>query len=238
MNIKVCMRSQLITSIIAVAVLTACGDTTEIGRAQDVEAEAVFIDYKVSADETAGLATFNATYRFGGPNGTTLLLESPASVLLDGDSLAADSSGMGGVFYEHSEAIEDFAGKHSVAFVNGEGKRREESFEFRPVQLLPPGEGPLPRGALRFRLNGVTADSSLVRVTLTDTSDGDTWINEDFTVRSGSFEIGEELVRRLKPGPLFMQVQWEQQLPLKQPTREGGRMRLIYALQKELELAD
>ncbi|TMI95592.1 MAG: hypothetical protein E6H08_06015, partial [Bacteroidetes bacterium] len=84
--------------IVSLVFLFSC-TSNEIGNSKDVNPDAVFFDYEVSSDNDSSDVTVNLQYRMGGENGTTLVLNEPSKVLLDGEQLEADSAKVTGAFY-------------------------------------------------------------------------------------------------------------------------------------------
>jgi hypothetical protein len=110
-------RPKSINSILAfcfaLLAMTSC-TSNEIGNSKDVNPDAVFFDYTVLADEGGENVTVNLQYRMGGKNGTTLVLDEPSKVLLDGEQLKVDSAKINGAYYEIQKPIASFAGKHMI----------------------------------------------------------------------------------------------------------------------------
>src|ERR1044072_8148895 len=66
--------------------------SNEIGNSKDVNPERIYFDYKVRGDERDSSVTLYLQYRMGGPNGTTLMLDTPAKVQLDSEVISVDSA--------------------------------------------------------------------------------------------------------------------------------------------------
>ena len=96
-------------------VLLGC-TSNEIGYSKEVSPEAVYFDYTIWGDEESGNVTAKFQYRFGGPNGTTLVLEDPAKVEFDGELLPVDSSRMNGDWYEVNRLLKNFVGRQQVLY--------------------------------------------------------------------------------------------------------------------------
>src|SRR5687768_9510183 len=99
--------------LISIVFLFSC-TSNEIGNIKDVNPEAVFFDYEIWAEEGKEDVTVNLQYRMGGKNGTTLVLEEPSKVMLDGEQLKVDSAKVTGAYYEVQRPIMSFPGKHSI----------------------------------------------------------------------------------------------------------------------------
>jgi len=103
-------RTNFIASIIAsisIFSLFSC-TSNEIGNSKDVNPEAVFFDYEVWAEEDKEDVTVNLQYRMGGKNGTTLVLDEPSKVILDGEQLKVDSAKVTGAYYEVQRPLASF----------------------------------------------------------------------------------------------------------------------------------
>ncbi|HEY6506043.1 MAG TPA: hypothetical protein VIZ28_18840, partial [Chitinophagaceae bacterium] len=112
-------------------ILGSC-TSNEIGNSKDVNPESVYFDYRVWGDEESGDITVKLQYRFAGPNGTTLVLEEPGKVELDGVKIPVDSSLMSGAYYEMTKTVKEFTGRHTIVFTDPAGKEYKEEFSFRP----------------------------------------------------------------------------------------------------------
>ena len=119
----------------AITILFFSCTSNEIGNSKDVNPDAVYFDYKIWGEEGKEDITVLLQYRFGGKNGTTLVLNDPASVNLDGKEIPADSSKLTGAFYELMKPINNFSGKHSIVFTDLNKKKYEEEFSFQPFTL-------------------------------------------------------------------------------------------------------
>ena len=216
--------------------LFAC-TSNEIGNSKDVNPDAVYFDYEVWADETSPDVTVNLQYRMGGKNGTTLVLDEPSKVLFDGEQLAVDSAKVTGAYYEVQKPFASFAGKHSITFTDLNRKEYKEEFEFVPFMLdsLPPV---MNRGDLVFTFKGLDP-VDVLDVALTDTSFASADINDSGdTIRNGRLVIPAKRLSDLVNGPVNLQFYKEVGKPVKNGTKEGGRILIRYGLKREFELKD
>ena len=209
----------------------------EIGNSKDVNPDAVFFDYEIWAEEGKEDVTVNLQYRMGGKNGTTLVLDEPSKVILDGEQLKVDSAKVTGAYYEVQRPIASFAGKHTISFTDLNKKEYNEEFEFRPFTLDPDVPSTLNRGDLIFSFKGLDPVDYL-SVILTDTSFTSRDINDVDTVRNGRLVIRADRLSALINGPIHLQFFREQVLPLKKPTKEGGKFMITYGLKRDFELKD
>jgi len=211
--------------------------SNEIGNSKDVNPDAVFFDYKVWAEEGKEDVTVNLQYRMGGKNGTTLVLDEPSKVILDGEQLIVDSAKVTGAYYEVQRPLSSFAGKHSINFTDLNKKEYNEEFEFKPFSLEPDVSSTLNRGDLVFNFKGLDPVDYLT-VVLTDTSFTSHDINDIDTIRDGRLVIKADRLSALINGPIHLQFFREQILPLKKATKEGGKFMITYGLKRDFELKD
>lgn len=211
--------------------------SNEIGNSKDVNPDAVFFDYEIWADEGKEDVTVNLQYRMGGKNGTTLVLDEPSKVTLDGEQLKVDSAKVTGAYYEVQKPFGSFAGKHSINFTDLNKKEYNEEFEFRPFTLEQDIPSTLNRSDLIFNFKGLDP-TDVLSVILTDTSFASADINDIDTVRNGRLIIKANRLSALVNGPIHLQFYREQLLPLKKPTKEGGKFIITYGLKRDFKLKD
>ena len=211
--------------------------SNETGSSSDVNPESIYFDYKVWGEEGNDHITVMLQYRFAGPNGTTLLLEDPGKVELDGVQLAADSSIMTGAYYEQLKTISEFSGTHKIVFTDINKKTYTETFRFFPMSLRLPIQEELKRGDLVFELDGLDS-IDFVRVLMMDTTFESMGINRIDTVRNGKLIISKEQLRKVGNGPVHLELHKEMDKPLKESTREGGRLSITYGLKRDFVLTD
>lgn len=222
--------------ILFIFVFTSC-DSNEVGNSKDVNPESIYFDYKVSGGESDDAVTVMLQYKFAGRNGTTLVLDEPSKVELDGQEIKVDSSKMTGAFYEVRKPLKDFIGKHDIVFTNLDNKQYKEEFNFKPISLRTKVPAEIKRGDLAFDLDGLD-QVDYVRVLLTDTSFASDDINWIDTVRNGRVIITKEDLKRVVNGPVQLELTKEIDKPVKNGTREGGEFSFSYGLKREFTLKD
>ena len=216
-------------------ILISC-TSNEIGNSKDVNPDAVFFDYEVWADEGKDV-TINLQYRMGGKNGTTLVLDEPSKVFLDGEQLNVDSAKVTGAYYETQKPAALFTGKHTISFTDLNKKEYKEEFEFTPFTLEPEIPATLKRGDLDFNFKGLDSIDHL-SVILTDTSFTSIDINDIDSVKNGRLVISADRLSALVNGPINLQFYKEKEKPVKNGTKEGGRLLIRFGLKREFELKD
>jgi hypothetical protein len=214
--------------------LVSC-DSNEIGNSDDVKPSSIFFDYHVSGEEGEDNITVKLQYRFGGPHGTTLLLNDPSKVELDGQLLRADSSKLTGAFYEVQKPVQSFKGDHVIVFTDRDKKQYKESFHFEPLVLRTQLPKQVQSGDLVLDFDGLEAED-VVRVVLTDTSFTSDGINRLDTVRNGRVLITSSDLQGLSNGPVNLEIYHETERPVKNSTPEGGIFSLTYGIKRDFIL--
>ncbi|MBL7738017.1 MAG: hypothetical protein JNK14_02275 [Chitinophagaceae bacterium] len=229
-------KPRFLVLISTVLILAGC-TSNEIGNLKDVNPESIYFDYTVWGDEESGEVTVKLQYRFAGPNGTTLVLDDPSKVELDGVAISVDSSKMNGAYYEVTRPVKEFAGKHSIVFTDPNKKQYKEEFHFQPIQLVTQLPAVITRGDMVLEVQGL-APKDYVRILMTDTAFYSEGIARVDTVENGRIHISKEALSRLTSGPVHLQLSREDEKWVKNGTREGGRLSVSYGLKREFELKD
>jgi hypothetical protein len=229
-------RLFFLASVSALVFIAAC-TSNEIGNSKDVNPDAVYFDYKIWGEEGKEEVTVNLQYRMGGKNGTTLMLDAPSKVLLDGEELRVDSAKFSGAFYEVQKPTTAFAGNHTISFTDLNKNEYKEEFSFTPFSLDPDVPAVITRGELVFTFKGLEPVDYLT-VVLTDTSFSSKDINDLDTVKNGRLVINSERLSAVVNGPINLQFIKEGNQDLKNTTKEGGKLYMSYGLKREFELKD
>lgn len=233
------MRKMLSGCLLTLAIvfcLAACTNNNEVGSSRDVDQDEIFFDYQVSGWEENDYVTVLLQYRYGGPRGETLLLESPSGVTLDGQAFTADSTKMTGAYYELQFPFQEFTGEHTIEFTDLNGKKYKETFRFAPISLAGTFSDTISTETdLAFEFEGLDP-VDYVRVVLTDTSRYNEGINRLDTVREGKLVIPVADLQELSPGPLQLVLTRENEKAVKNGSPTGGRIALNYELRRELYL--
>jgi hypothetical protein len=211
--------------------------SNEIESSDDVNPERIYFDYRIWGEEDNDYITVKLQFRFGGPTGTTMLLDEPAGVTFNGVQLKADSSLMTGAYYEVIMDADEFAGHHSIVYTDINKKKHKEEFSFYPVSLKKPISAELKRGALLFELDGLDS-LDYVRVLMMNTETDSRGINQVDRVRNGKVIISKEQLEDLASGPVHLELYKEVERPVKQATEVGGKISITYGLKREFVLKD
>jgi hypothetical protein len=209
----------------------------DVGGSKDVNPQNIYFDYKIWGEEGKDDISCLLRFHFSGQNGISLLLDKPSRVELDGVEIPADSAKLSGVFYEIQKPLVDFTGKHTITFTGIDNKQYKEDFHFQPFGLK---KGP-PQISQRqdwvFQFEGLQP-VDYIRVILIDTSFASNGINEIDTVKNGTLVIQKERLNNLVNGPVTMVLFKEEENPIKNGTKRGGKLSITYGLKRHFELKE
>ena len=203
-------------------------------RSKDVNAESIYLDYAVWGTEEGGEMTTKLQFRFAGPNGTTMVLDKPAQVELDGTVVPVDSSRMLGAYYERIQPVQSLAGHHTIRFTDPSGKSFSEEFDFQPFFAENGDTGSFGTGRSSTGTGGL-APVDYLHIMLNDTSSMGRSIDRYDTVRGGQILITRSNSTAFNPdrsawrSTAMMKGSWK-------PTVEGGKLSISYGLRREFQL--
>lgn len=213
------------------------GDPGDISRLDDVDMDDIFLDYRISAEEGDDKLNIVLQFREGSEDSRTLVVGDEGAVLLDGERLVADSSGLSGAYYEIQKPIADFSGEHRIVLSGPGGKQFEESFSFYPMTLNTPIDDTMHRSDWILELGGLEK-IEYVRVVMTDTSFINEGINRLDTVYDGRLSIRRSELDQLSNGEILLELYREIDRPTRQGGDAGGRFTMTYALKRDFILQD
>jgi len=226
----------LLTLFTSLFLLPGCADNESVKK-RKTDPDAIYFDYRVWGSEENGDITVRLQYFLEKGNENTVLLQHPSKVEFDGTILPADSSRMNGYYYEATIPLENIAGKHYIVFTDRNEKQYREEFEFPVISLKTEMPAVVSRKELVLELNGINP-GEIVRVLLTDTAFYSRGIDRIDTIRNDSIIITPRDLENLKNGPVSLEIHRDDDWPLKETTKGGGRISLSYGLKRVFELKD
>jgi hypothetical protein len=230
------IKKKLLFLLSFVIFLMAC-TSNEIGNGKDVNPESIYFDYRIWGDEESGDMTVKLQYRFAGPNGTTLVLQEPGKVELDGVKIRVDSSKMSGAYYEVIKPIKSFTGHHTIMLTDIDKKEYKEEFSFQPIVLKTKISPVITRSDLIFEVGGL-APKDYVRVLMSDTVSFSEGIVRLDTVINGQITVTKEELGVLASGPIHFELLKEDEKRVKNGTPQGGKLAISYGLKREFMLSN
>jgi hypothetical protein len=215
--------------------LSACLGST--GQENETDPENLFFDFKIWGEEGNDSITVMLFFRDGGPTGPAVGIEEPGTVFLDGERLLPDSNAMTGVFYTVSKQVKSFTGQHSIHYTASNKKKYREDFVFRPFAIKATLPDTLKRERLVIQLEGL-GQPDVLRMLVSDTSFPGDGIQRMDTVWNNRLVITKGELDNLYSGPVYLELNKENERPVDKGTREGGMVSVSYSVRRELFLLD
>jgi hypothetical protein len=197
----------------------------------------LYFDYTINGEEGGGNVTCVFQYKENDDEGKAINIE-PAKMELDGQQIESDSARLSGFFYEVQKPVDSFAGKHTIVFITPDNKQYKNEFEFFPFSLA--GELPekVSRKPFTIQLKSFPTTQKSVRLLLLDTAFESLGFNDLIPVVNGKIVIDQFILNTIKNGPINLELYMEQEIPLRQATKAGGRISITYGLKREFDLID
>ncbi|MFZ4771484.1 MAG: hypothetical protein ACOYLO_14975 [Ferruginibacter sp.] len=224
------MTVKFLLPFLLVPFLFSC-NTEEIGNSKDVAPDTIYTSYTMAYSEGESLVNCTAQFRFAGPLGTTLVLNNPSNIQLDGHSIPIDSSSSRGAFYEFNKPMSTFTGSHTWSFTDIAGKTYEEPFMFEPVTLQSELPATIKTADLLLKFNGVN-DNDSMSVTVIDTTKPDADNEQKYRISNGTVLLPAALFKNLKPGTLKLYCYLIRKKALQNCPKEGGLISEIHYLKE------
>ena len=118
---------------VLVIFISSC-TSNEIGHSKDVNQNEIHQGYSINYDETKDETNVVAFFRFAGPNGTTLVLDEPSTITLNGEVMNNIQSGVGS-YYTKIVKGKLPEKEYLFAFSDIAGKKYENKIDFRYMQI-------------------------------------------------------------------------------------------------------
>lgn len=212
--------------------------SNEIGYSKDVNPETVYMDYHIYYTEGEDSVKCFLQYRFAGEDGTTLVLSAPSKVTIDNEDAKVDSSDFSGAYYEKKYAAASFAGAHTIAFTDINGKTRKEIFHFQRTRLVNDILSVNKQTDLVLTFENIYPED-MIEVNISDTSGATGDINITAKPVSGKLTISAAQLQALSAGPCTLHIYKNVANSLQQTTTEGGKLSVHYTVKEtEIELRE
>lgn len=195
-----------------------------------------YVDVSISGAETSNDVTVLVYFRPADENGDGVAIPAGASVKLDDDLLQIGKAPITGTFYEITQPVDSFAGKHQVVFTNARGTTEKFEFDFTPFKITSYLPDSSTRTDFVFSFAGLPADGKL-RVLVTDTSFLGEGINKVVRHSEGQIIISAQDLEPIMPGPIQFEFIQETEKPVNK-NGQGGRVRSSFSISREMTLLD
>ncbi|MEI9955072.1 MAG: hypothetical protein WDM90_01860 [Ferruginibacter sp.] len=216
-------QSVLLIAAAAVLIFSACS-SNEIGDSKDVSQDKIYQSYDVSYSEGSANAEVYCQFRFAGKNGTTLVLNKPSKIEVDGEEVKVDSSKYGGAYYQVDKPAGNFFGKHSLAFTSINDKKLTNTFSFDKFKLVnvPASVSKKQSFDLNFETTPLGADDYIeVGTTSADSSFS---VTHNGSEKGNAITIPQKELQRQKVKEITLEATLYRKIALQENTTEGGKI--------------
>lgn len=227
----------LLLPVVTVGFLSACR-STDTAESSTVAQTEIYQDYVLDFEN--GQATATATFRFGGPTGTTLSLTSPSRVTYNGIPLSPGKVLFAGTVYRFTGT--EYPINATFEFTDTAGKTYTNSMALAPVEFTsPPASGKKTERLVLPVTRIVKDDNTTVELTITDAANADhTSEVKDgrgvvgfrssvyFDESQGGVAVEPDFLKDIPAGSVRVSLRVRKTLKPAQATRLGGAMTARY----------
>jgi hypothetical protein len=194
--------------------------------------ENIYLDYAISASDEDSLVTVLLQFK-DELYGDALRIPAPGHITLDGVPVLADSSKIGGVYYETSLPVTDFTGDHELVYTDDKNNRYVEKFQFEPLVLNTPIPDTLDGNGLELNFSGIGSRDQLI-ITYRDTANFHDDHRKAVEPGENSVSLSAADLDELAEGPIQLELQRESRYNLQETPHAGGQLKTSYIIKKEL----
>ncbi len=212
--------------VIAISI-SGCA-SNEIANSKDVNQDKIYQKYSVKYDESSNETHIKATFRFGGENGTTLVLTPPSTVTFNGGKMTRYESDFVGAYYKIAQKKPLANGQEcKFVFTNTEKKEYTNNINFNPV-LIGGVPTSLKKGnPLEFTMiTNPLAYGEKITLKLKDTSHSVVFEVPNQQPKK-QFVLPATVLKKLN-GEVHLQAIRSYNIMLKDATEEGGTINFEY----------
>lgn len=222
---------KILWGMVGCIALASCA-SNEIANSADVKQSGIHQRYTISYTEENNQTHVKAMYRFGGENGTTLVLSPPSTVTFNGENMTRYESEFVGAYYNaaFSKPLPNGA-KCTFVFTDTDGKTYTNSIMFNPLLLgqIPkevkkglPLEIPMVTNPLKF--------GDKITVHLSDSTNSNSFVLENVNLEKRLI-IPATILNELS-GTVSLEISRSNNSLLTEKTDEGGTISFEYILKK------
>jgi hypothetical protein len=228
-SVLIPMIKNIFAAIIVSALVASGCKSNEVANSGDVAQHTIHQQYSVKYDEGTNETHVYAGFRFGGSNGTTLLLSKPSKVTFNGDSLTAYKGIVSGAYYGTAWSKPLPNGQQcSFIFKDTEDKTYTNTLKFNAILLTSvPKEV---KTGLPLEIEMITAPFTFgekIIVTVSDSSNSADYVMETLT---GNKLVIPAATLKLLKDHITVEIRRYYSSQLKEATQEGGIITFEYKL--------
>lgn len=196
--------------------------------------ENIYLDYVISATEEDSVLTILLQFK-DQMTGDALLIPPPGKVSLDGVEIPADSSKIGGVYYEINRRPGDFPGDHEILYTDQENNHYMEKIKFEPLKLLSSIPDTLDGSGFDLSFSGIGNRDQLI-IIYRDTANFHDDQRKAGEPGENRINLSAQDLETLSEGPIQLELLRESKYNMQQTPPAGGQLKSTYTIKKELFL--
>ncbi len=218
--------------LIGSLILASCA-SNEIANSIDVKQDKIYQNYSILYNGNTNETNIKATYRFGGENGTTLVLTPPSKVTFNGKSMTRYESDFVGAYYKIAQSKSLASGQVcTFVFTDTDKKQYTNSVKFNPV-LISKIPAEINKGnPLEFTmLTNALAYGEKISIALKDTTHSVLYEVQDQQPKK-QFVLPAMVLKKLS-GKVRITITRRYKIMLKEGTDEGGIIYFEYKTKEQ-----
>lgn len=209
--------------LISVFLFSGCA-STDVADSKDVAQDKIYQDYHISYDEENQDFYAEATFRFGGSGGTTLILSHPAKITLNNDDMQGDKYALRGFVY--SAKMEKDRTALTFEYRDIKYKKYVNEVKVHMISHLIIPDSFSVKDSLKISWEGnATSDNETITVRINGNESS--YLSENFSIKGAkSITIPPGKLAVIKPGNATIQLIRKSSSALKEATETGGNIRV------------
>lgn len=109
--------------------------STEVADSADVNQDKIYQSYNVTYNEEENTITTKAVFRFGGTNGTTLILSDPSNIIINGEEMKGGEEFLQGYLYRENNFKKKYT-EFEFIFTDTENKKYKNSLKIELIEFV------------------------------------------------------------------------------------------------------
>jgi len=201
------MKLKIIIFIIGLLpiILMSCV-SSEVADSKDVSQDQIFTKYYITVNAEEKKAYTEAVFRFGGPKGTSLVLNSPSDIIVNSKSLRGDEKVFTGYHYSLNIQIPQ-DNKYILVFKDYKEKIYSNQFYISPIAIPNFPSAISKNSDITFEFSGnPIAENEYVNLIIVDTAGLNVTITTDIK-DAQMIKLPSEKLKNLKTGPCSFQIE-------------------------------
>ncbi len=209
--------------------------SNEIANSGDVNQDKIYQSYLATFKEGMENAEIKGTFRFGGSNGTTLVLSSPSNFKFDNELTKVDSSWGGGAYYQSQIPANRWLRTHELTFTTTDNKIYTNTFtnDSFTIKNLPVSISKKDSLVIAF-INPTLQPNDYIEINSQNSDSSFHYTTSTVNGNTSTVIISVKDIARQKSNKVEFEAILNKQINLANATSEGGRINIRYALKNAI----